>query len=121
MKLVPDRNSSDQKVGEKQDEIAERQLNEEEKREGDKEPTQSQLQEMEPRGDEKVPNTGTAEGALPPGETGELYSREGHGKWGNLPKRAIEEMYDNGNRKLPEKYRIILEEYWRRLPKQRSE
>ena len=47
-------------------------------------------------------------------DVGELRDREGRGRWGRLPKTEIEKMYDNGRRKLPEKYRILLEDYFRR-------
>ena len=53
--------------------------------------------------------------------TGDLEERKGSGKWGRLPKRAIEQMYDNGRRTLPEKYRLVLEEYFRRLPQSTSQ
>ena len=33
-----------------------------------------------------------------------------------LPGKVVEQMYDNGKRKLPERYRVLLEEYFRRLP-----
>jgi len=34
---------------------------------------------------------------------------------------VIEKMYDNGRRKLPEKYRILLEDYFRRLPERSNQ
>lgn len=61
-------------------------------------------------------NDRAAEGDLPPDDTGALREREGRGRWGRLPPAEIEQMYDNGRRMLPEKYRVLLEEYFRRLP-----
>ena len=62
-------------------------------------------------------NNQTSEGELPPEDEGELNDKaDGRGRWGRLPRTEIEKMYDNGRRQLPEKYRILLEEYFRRLP-----
>ena len=61
-------------------------------------------------------NDQTSEGELPPEEAGDLREQEGRGRWGRLPRTEIEKMYDNGRRQLPEKYRILLEDYFRRLP-----
>lgn len=52
----------------------------------------------------------------PPEDEGALIDRQGRGRWGRLPAAEIERMYDNWRRTLPEKYRVILEEYFRRLP-----
>lgn len=61
-------------------------------------------------------NDQTSEGDLPPEPAGDLREQEGRGRWGRLPRTEIEKMYDNGRRQLPEKYRILLEDYFRRLP-----
>ncbi|MFQ5654044.1 MAG: hypothetical protein ACE5GW_04860 [Planctomycetota bacterium] len=76
---------------------------------------------MEPQSPEKVPNDRTTEGQVPPVEVGNLKDRQGRGRWGRLPKTVIEQMYDNGRRKLPEKYRMLLEEYFRKLPDFRAQ
>ncbi len=65
---------------------------------------------------EEVANNQTSEGDMPPAEEGQLKNRKGSGRWGRLPKTVIQKMYDNGRRKLPEKYRILLEDYFRKLP-----
>lgn len=71
----------------------------------------------DPESTEKVPNNETREVARPARETeGELRERAGVGRWGRLPGKVVEQMYDNGKRKLPERYRVLLEEYFRRLP-----
>lgn len=70
----------------------------------------------EPKDSKKVPNNQTQEGVMPPSETGQLTNREGKGRWGRLPGKVVEQVYDNGKRQLPERYRLLLEEYFRRLP-----
>ena len=66
---------------------------------------------------EPTKNDQTSEGDMPPDDDGDLKDgADGRGRWGRLPRTDIEKMYDSGNRKLPEKYRILLEEYYRRLP-----
>ncbi|MGE4614133.1 MAG: hypothetical protein AAEJ46_07360 [Planctomycetota bacterium] len=45
-----------------------------------------------------------------------MRDQRGAGRWGRLPKTVIQRMYDNGRRQLPEKYRILLEDYFRKLP-----
>ena len=72
----------------------------------------------EPDGAELVKNDRTAEGEVPPANAGDLRDQQGRGRWGRLPKTVIQRMYDNGRRKLPEKYRILLEDYFRKLPEQ---
>ena len=69
-----------------------------------------------PENSQEVANNRTAEGELPPEEQGQLKDRKGSGRWGRLPKTVIQKMYDNGRRKLPEKYRVLLEDYFRKLP-----
>ena len=73
----------------------------------------------EPERDEgPTRNDRTSEGEMPKDEAGELDGGEkGRGRWGRLPPTVVEKMYDGGARKLPEKYRILLEDYFRRLPK----
>ena len=66
-------------------------------------------------------NNKTGEEDPPPVRIGRLEDRDGRGRWGKLPRTIIEEMYDNGRRKLPAKYRIHLEEYFRRLPEIRDQ
>ncbi len=113
--------SEDQKRPGQQEELSRREMSRaEQEREKEQSAAQQEPKTGEPDGAEKVPNTGSTYGRPPELEMGELRDRQGLGKWGNLPKRAIEQMYDNGNRKLPEKYRLILEEYWRKLPKPQS-
>ena len=58
----------------------------------------------------------STEGKNPEVEVGMLKGQKGQGRWGRLPRTDIEQMYEIGRRKLPEKYRILLEEYFRRLP-----
>lgn len=53
---------------------------------------------------------------MPEAKNGDLRDQQGRGRWGRLPKTVIQRMYDNGRRKLPEKYRILLEDYFRKLP-----
>ena len=73
--------------------------------------------DQKPEGAEQVPNDRTTEGELPPSlSEGDLRDQQGRGRWGRLPKTVIQRMYDNGRRKLPEKYRILLEDYFRKLP-----
>ncbi len=67
-------------------------------------------------GSEQVRNDRTTDGEIPPGEIGDLRDQRGAGRWGRLPKTVIQRVYDNGKRKLPEKYRILLEDYFRKLP-----
>ncbi len=62
----------------------------------------------------------SSEGENPKVEVGALKGKKGQGRWGRLPRTDIEKMYENGRRKLPEKYRILLEEYFRRLPASNS-
>jgi len=69
-----------------------------------------------PENSQEVANNRTTEGDLPPEEQGQLKDRKGSGRWGRLPKTVIQKMYDNGRRKLPEKYRVLLEDYFRKLP-----
>lgn len=69
-----------------------------------------------PENSQEVANNRTSEGDLPPEEEGQLKNRKGSGRWGRLPKTVIQKMYDNGRRKLPEKYRVLLEDYFRKLP-----
>ena len=83
-------------------------------------PEQMQRQQ-EPKNPQESPNTETSEGKLPPNQIGDLRSQEGRGRWGKLPKRDVEEMYDNGRLKLPSKYQMLLEEYFGRLPKPKSQ
>lgn len=79
--------------------------------------TAGQKQEQgEPMSPEKVPNNRTEEGEMPESEAGSLGSRKGKGRWGRLPGKVVEKYYDNGARQLPERYRLLLEEYFRRLP-----
>jgi hypothetical protein len=73
---------------------------------------------QDPTGSEQVRNDRTTEGDFPPESTGDLRDKQGRGRWGRLPKTVIQRMYDNGRRKLPEKYRILLEDYFRKLPEQ---
>jgi len=82
---------------------------------GKEEKPGTQKQGKPEKGD-AVANNKTTEGELPPEEAGNLRDRKGSGRWGRLPKTVIQRMYDNGNRKLPEKYRILLEDYFRKLP-----
>ncbi|MGE3163445.1 MAG: hypothetical protein AB7O52_00915 [Planctomycetota bacterium] len=65
---------------------------------------------------QQVPNDKTAEGRPPQDEAGRLNQRDGKGRWGRLPGKVVEQVYDNGTRQLPERYRLLLEEYFRRLP-----
>ncbi|MCI0651248.1 MAG: hypothetical protein L0Z55_05135 [Planctomycetes bacterium] len=91
---------------------------EQKKKQGSKEEERDEQNQAnkEPQGGEKVPNNRSGEEQPPKAEVGTLVPREGDGRWGRLPQRVIEQMYDNGQRKLPEKYRLVLEEYFRRLP-----
>tara|TARA_B100001142_G_C14200205_1_gene603458 strand:+ start:253 stop:555 length:303 start_codon:yes stop_codon:yes gene_type:complete len=73
-------------------------------------------QKGDPKNGEAVANNKTAEGDIPPDQDGQLKDRQGAGRWGRLPKTVIQRMYDNGSRKLPEKYRVLLEDYFRKLP-----
>lgn len=72
--------------------------------------------QSEPTGAEQVPNDKTSEGQMPLDEVGQLKDRDGKGRWGRLPGKVVEQYYDNGKRQLPERYRLLLEEYFRRLP-----
>lgn len=71
----------------------------------------------EPKNGEETRHDQVGEGPLPQGEEGDLKSRSGQGRWGFLPKTVIEQVYENGKRQLPARYRVLLEEYFRRLPK----
>jgi hypothetical protein len=79
-------------------------------------PRPEQAGERPEDSDAQTRNDRTSEGDMPPDEAGDLRDREGRGRWGRLPRTEIEKMYDNGRRQLPEKYRILLEDYFRRLP-----
>lgn len=105
--------SKDQKRSQSQ-----RQLEEQAKQQQKQQANQpkQQQQQGEPRDPQKSPNNQTREGQLPTNKTGELTDRQGEGRWGRLPGKVVEQMYDNGKRKLPERYRVLLEEYFRRLP-----
>lgn len=106
--------SSDQQIGSQQQKIEQQGSSPEEKN-----------QTMEEGGEPNNPGESrfdeTSEGELPPGEQGNLNDRQGRGRWGRLPRTVIEKMYDNGRRKLPEKYRILLEDYFRRLPERSNQ
>lgn len=106
--------SEDQRQGSQQQKIDQQGGSPEEKNQ-----TQQQGGEPDNPGDSRFDQT--SEGELPPGEQGNLNDREGRGRWGRLPRTVIEKMYDNGRRKLPEKYRILLEDYFRRLPERGSQ
>ncbi|MBT6783469.1 MAG: hypothetical protein HOA95_01495 [Planctomycetes bacterium] len=66
--------------------------------------------------EEQLRNDRTTLGDVPPDAQGDLRDQRGAGRWGRLPKTVIQRMYDNGKRQLPEKYRILLEDYFRKLP-----
>ena len=95
---------------------AQRKLEERTKQEQLSQQQKQQQQKGEPRNPENSPNNQTREGQLPPDKAGKLTGRQGQGRWGRLPGKVVEQMYDNGKRKLPERYRVLLEEYFRRLP-----
>ena len=40
----------------------------------------------------------------------------GSGVWGQLAPRDVEQVFDNGRMKLPERYRLFLESYYQGLP-----
>ena len=62
-------------------------------------------------------NDGTRDLEMPPEDEGSPDgAADERGRWGRLPRTEIEKMYDKGRRQLPDKYRILLEEYFRRLP-----
>ena len=109
--------SRSQKQSRQQQQQSERELQRNRDEQLGQQEQQQKPMDGEPESPDQVPNTRTSEGEMPPALVGDLQPREGFGRWGQLPKRLIEEMYDNGNRKLPEKYRLVLEEYWRQLPK----
>ncbi|MFN0059709.1 MAG: hypothetical protein ACKVX7_14725 [Planctomycetota bacterium] len=71
---------------------------------------------QEPKDPGESPNNESARAENPKNEIGELRARSGQGRWGRLPPSVVEQMYDNGRRKLPMKYQVLLEEYFRRLP-----
>lgn len=85
------------------------------------EENKSQSQGGEPNNPGESRFDQTSEGPMPPAEQGNLNDRDGRGRWGRLPRTVIEKMYDNGRRKLPEKYRILLEDYFRRLPERSNQ
>lgn len=101
----------DQKRGQKQ-----QQISKSERQGGEKEQQKPQSSQKPEDSNSQTRNDRTSEGQLPPEELGDLEERQGRGRWGRLPHTEIEKMYDNGRRKLPEKYRILLEDYFRRLP-----
>ncbi|MEM7262687.1 MAG: hypothetical protein AAF488_11910 [Planctomycetota bacterium] len=97
-------------MGQKQRQMSERQKREQQKRE-------EQMAQKEPK-DKPGPtrHDQQSDGKNPEVEVGSLEAKKGQGRWGRLPRTDVESMYESGKRKLPEKYRILLEEYFRRLP-----
>lgn len=95
---------------------SQRKLEEAAKQQQMAEQQKKQQQQGEPRDPQQSPNDQTREGQMPAAKTGQLADRQGLGRWGRLPGKVVEQMYDNGKRKLPERYRVLLEEYFRRLP-----
>lgn len=105
------RSKSDQKQGSQQEKNQSEKLGQEKKDQAKDEPKDS----GETRHDQ------SSAGKMPEVSEGELKSRSGQGRWGRLPKTVIEQVYENGKRQLPARYRVLLEEYFRRLPKQVQE
>lgn len=105
------RSKSDQKQGEKQQQNQPDKLGKEPKDQSKDDPKDP----GETRHDQ------SSAGSMPEVGEGELKSRNGQGRWGRLPKTVIEQVYENGKRQLPARYRVLLEEYFRRLPKQVQE
>lgn len=52
--------------------------------------------------------------APPPGEKGEFKREDTSGRWGNLPPKEAELLMRHHADQFPEKYRLLLEQYYRR-------